>query len=409
MSTSSALDNEALPSSEERYRALFDMSPVAVYSTDASGVIREFNRVAAQLWGREPAIGDTDERFCGSFKLFGPDGSFMPHDQCPMARVVSGDMPEARDSEVVIERPDGSRVTVIVNIRPLKDRDGNITGAINCFYDVTERFRAERERQQKAAALADLDRRKDEFLAMLSHELRNPLTPIVNAVHLLRSQPDNDSVHERARIIIDRQVGQLVRMVDDLMEMSRVGIGRIHLEFDEVTVSDVVERAVEAVRPLMFERGQQFTVSLAPQPITLHADAARLQQIVVNLLTNAAKYTERGGSIWLSVEQTGHECELRVRDTGMGIAPELLPRIFDLFTQAERSLSRSEGGLGIGLALVQRLVEMHHGRVEAHSALGQGSEFVVTLPVAVSSDARSVSESVEFAGRGFCASAQPSP
>src|SRR6185503_17770125 len=107
MSTSSALDNEALPSSEERYRALFDMSPVAVYSTDASGVIREFNRVAAQLWGREPAIGDTDERFCGSFKLFGPDGSFMPHDQCPMARVVSGDMPEARDSEVVIERPDG--------------------------------------------------------------------------------------------------------------------------------------------------------------------------------------------------------------------------------------------------------------------------------------------------------------
>jgi len=128
-----------------------------------------------------------------------------------------------------------------------------------------------------------------------------------------------------------------------------------------------------------------------------------------NLLTNAAKYTERGGSIWLSVEQTGHECELRVRDTGMGIAPELLPRIFDLFTQAERSLSRSEGGLGIGLALVQRLVEMHHGRVEAHSALGQGSEFVVTLPVAVSSDARSVSESVEFAGRGFCASAQPSP
>ena len=150
----------------------------------------------------------------------------------------------------------------------------------------------------------------------------------------------------------------------------------------------VVERAVEAVRHLIDERGHELTVSLPPQPIWLHADAARLEQIVVNLLINAAKYTEPGGHIWLSVEQEGNECVLRVRDTGIGIAPELLPRVFDLFTQAERSLARSQGGLGIGLALVQRLVEMHHGRVEAHSTLGQGSEFVVTLPVALSSAAQ---------------------
>src|SRR3979409_2540659 len=206
--------NEALGESKDRYRVLFDMSPVAVYSIDTSGVIQEFNRVAAELWGREPKLGDTDERFCGSFKLFRPDGSFMPHEQCPMAQVVNGEILEARDAEVHIERPDGSRVTVIVNIRPLKGPDGDVIGAINCFYDITERFRIERERQQQAEALADLNRRKDEFLAMLSHELRSPLAPIVNAVQLLRAQPQ-DPLHERARSIIERQVTQLTRLVDD--------------------------------------------------------------------------------------------------------------------------------------------------------------------------------------------------
>ena len=388
MSDSHLRNNEALRKSEERYRVLFDLSPVAVYSIDASGVIQEFNRVAAELWGREPALGDTDERFCGSFKLFRPDGSFMPHEQCPMAQVVSGEILEARDAEVLIERPDGSRITVIVNIRPLKSSNGDITGAINCFYDITERFRIERERQQQADALADLNRRKDEFLAMLSHELRNPLAPIVNAVHLLGSQPDVDPLQERARAIIERQVNQLTRLVDDLMDVSRVSTGRVHLHLDYVAIGGIVERTVEAIRHLMDELGHELTVSLPPQPIWLHADAARLEQIVVNLLTNAAKYTEHGGHIWLSVEQNGNDCVLRVRDTGVGIAPELLPRVFDLFTQAERSLARSQGGLGIGLALVRRLVEMHEGWVEAHSALGQGSEFVVTLPVAISSGAQ---------------------
>ena len=376
--------SEALHESEERYRVLFDMSPIAVYSIDASGVIQEFNRVAAELWGREPARGDTDERFCGSYKLFRPDGRFMPHEQCPMAQVVSGEISEARDAEVLIERPDGSRLTVVVNIRPLKGPNGEITGAINCFYDITKR-------QRQADALADLNRRKDEFLAMLSHELRNPLAPIVNAVHLLRSQPHGDPLQDRARTIIERQVTQLTRLVDDLMDVSRVGTGKVLLQLDYVAINSVVERAAEAIRHLMDERGHELTVSLPPQPIWLHADAARLEQIIVNLLANAAKYTEHGGHIWLSVEQDGEECVLRVRDTGIGIATELLPRVFDLFTQSEQALARSQGGLGIGLALVQRFVEMHQGRVEAQSTLGQGSEFVVTLPVALSSGARSPS------------------
>ncbi len=379
---------QALRESEERYHVLFDLSPVAVYSIDASGVIQEFNRVAAELWGRQPTLGDTDERFCGSFKLFRPDGSFMPHEQCPMAQVVSGEISEARDAEVLIERPDGSQVIVIVNIRPLKGPSGEITGAINCFYDITERSRMEHERRQQADTLADLNRRKDEFLAMLSHELRNPLAPIVNAMHLLRSQPNGDPLQERARNIVERQVTQLTRLVDDLMDVSRVSTGRVHLRLDHVAVSGIVERAAEAIRYLTDEGGHELTVSLPPQPIWLYADAARLEQVVVNLLTNAAKYTEPGGHIWLSVEQERDECVLRVRDTGIGIAPELLPRVFDLFTQSEQSLARSQGGLGIGLALVQQLVEMHHGRVEAHSTLGQGSEFVVILPTALSSGAQ---------------------
>ena len=192
-------------------------------------------------------------------------------------------------------------------------------------------------------------------------------------------------------------MGQLTRLVDDLLEVSRITTGRIHLQQERVALNGIVERAVETARPLMDQRRHELTVSLPPQPIWLYADAARLEQVVVNLLTNAAKYTDEGGHIWLTVQQEGDEAVLRVRDTGVGIAPELLPRIFDLFTQAERSLDRSQGGLGIGLCLVQRLVEMHGGRVEVHSALGQGSEFVVRLPVMVTPATQPPSTSTESA------------
>ena len=250
---------------------------------------------------------------------------------------------------------------------------------------------------RKQQELSDLHHRKDEFLAMLSHELRSPLAPILNAVQLLRLQTNENELQQQARIIIERQVTQLTRLVDDLMEVSRITTGRVQLRQDRVAVSDIVEQAVETARPLIDQRQQELTVSLPPQPIWLNADAARLQQVVVNLLTNAAKYTADGGQIWLSVQQEGDECVLRLRDTGVGIAPAVLPRIFDLFTQAERSLDRSQGGLGIGLALVHRMVEMHQGTVEADSVLGQGSEFVVRLPVVLTPVPQSPSTSLETA------------
>ena len=366
--------------SEDRYRALFHLSPVAVYSCDTAGVIQDFNQCAADLWGRSPALGDTDERFCGSFKLFLPDGTFMPHHECPMAQVVSGQIDEVRNAEVIIERPEGSRVTVVVNIRPLKNERGEIVGAINCFYDVTERQRMERKVQQQAEELADLHRRKDEFLAMLGHELRNPLAPIANAVQLLRMQIGESALQQQAREVIERQLGQLTRLVDDLMEVSRITSGRIQLRLERVLANDVMHHAIETVRPMITQREHELTISLPSQPVWLHADASRLQQAVVNLLVNAAKYTDPGGQISVSVAQEGNECVIRVRDDGVGIAAELLPHIFDLFTQADRSLDRADGGLGIGLALVQRIVAMHTGRVEVHSALGKGSEFVIHLP-----------------------------
>jgi PAS domain S-box-containing protein len=243
--------------------------------------------------------------------------------------------------------------------------------------DITERCRLERQ-------LADLDRRKDEFLAMLSHELRNPLAPILNAVQLLQRQADESSVQRKAHTIIERQVGQLTHLVDDLMEVSRTLTGRIVLRLEQVTVNGIVERAVETVRPLIDQHKHELTLSLPSDPIWLRADAARLEQVVTNLLTNAVKYTNEGGHLWLSARQEGDQAVLRVRDTGLGIAPAFLPHIFDLFSQAERTSDRSQGGLGIGLALAMRLVEMHEGTIAVSSTLGHGSEFVVSLPVDLS-------------------------
>jgi signal transduction histidine kinase/ActR/RegA family two-component response regulator len=248
--------------------------------------------------------------------------------------------------------------------------------------DITERSGLEKLLREQAAKLSDLHRRKDEFLAMLSHELRSPLAPIANAVQLLGLQRGSENlIQQQARGIIERQMGQLRHLVDDLLEVSRITSGRVQLRRERVAAGGIVEGAVETVRPLIEQRRHELTVSLPPEPIWLHADAARLEQVLVNLLTNAAKYTEEGGHVWLTVQQEDDECVLRVRDTGVGITPALLPCIFDLFTQAERSLDRSQGGLGIGLALVQRLTELHGGKVEAYSTLGQGSEFVVRLPV----------------------------
>ncbi|MHC5542138.1 sensor histidine kinase, partial [Singulisphaera rosea] len=248
--------------------------------------------------------------------------------------------------------------------------------------DITQRSRMERQARAQVAALADLHRRKDEFLAILSHELRNPLSPILNAVHLLRLQGDENLIQKEARTLIERQVGQLSVLVDDLLEVARFTSGKIRLQPVRMDMRGVVERSVESARPLIDRRRHVLTVDVPTEPIWLQADPARLEQVVVNLLNNAAKYTDEGGSIDLEVRTDGHEMVLRVRDSGIGIDLEEFPDIFDMFTQAGRSLDQAQGGLGIGLSLVQRLVDMHGGTVEVHSdGLGRGCEFTVRLPL----------------------------
>jgi signal transduction histidine kinase/DNA-binding response OmpR family regulator len=228
----------------------------------------------------------------------------------------------------------------------------------------------------------EADRRKNEFLSMLAHELRNPLAPIRNGVHLLRTAGGSDSHVREVRDMMDRQVQHLVRLVDDLLDLSRITRGKVRLQTEPLEVADVLARAVETCRPLIDERRHRLDVALPPGPLRVQGDAVRLAQVVGNLLNNAAKYTEDGGYLRLSAGREGDEAVVRVRDTGMGIPAEMLGSVFELFTQVDHSLDRSQGGLGIGLTLVRQLVELHAGKVEAHSdGPGRGSEFVVRLPL----------------------------
>jgi CheY-like chemotaxis protein/two-component sensor histidine kinase len=241
--------------------------------------------------------------------------------------------------------------------------------------DVTDRKRAEE-------ALREADRKKDEFLATLAHELRNPLAPLRNAVQILKMPSVDAATVERSRDMMDRQVQHLVRLVDDLLDVSRVMRGKIELRKERIELVSVVARAIETVQPLIEAQAHDLTVRLPDDSLPLEADAVRLAQVVGNLLTNAAKYTEPNGWIWLTAEREGGGVVLRVRDTGIGIAPDMLPRIFELFVQVDHASTKAQGGLGIGLTLVKNLVAMHNGTVEARSkGLGKGSEFIVRLPL----------------------------
>jgi PAS domain S-box-containing protein len=258
------------------------------------------------------------------------------------------------------------------------------------FTDITARRRLEEKTQEQANSLAELNRRKDEFLAMLSHELRNPLAAIRNAAHLIQMERTKGPMQLEAQGMLDRQIAQLTRLVDDLLDVSRISTGLVRLQLESVDLRGIVGRAVEICRPQVDRKEQTLTLSLPGTALWVHGDDVRLEQVIVNLLNNANKYTDRGGLLAVALRTEGDEAVLCVRDNGIGIEPEALPRMFDLFTQANQSLSRAQGGLGIGLALVKSLVAMHGGRIEAHSVPGQGSEFIVILPCAPSPRERPV-------------------
>jgi signal transduction histidine kinase len=280
----------------------------------------------------------------------------------------------------VLIRRDGTEYAIEDTAAPIREDSSDIKGVVLVFHDVGDRRKLERELYDRTARLIEADRRKDEFLAMLAHELRNPLASISNSIQLLRMR--NTAEHsEWCKEVIERQVKHLCRLIDDLIDVSRITRGKIELRRERIDASNVIESAVEAVRALIEERKHELAVSFSAGTLWCEADPTRLEQALINLLTNAAKYTEPGGHIRLTAQRKGDHIAFEVKDDGVGIPPAMLPEMFELFAQGNRTIARSEGGLGIGLTVVKRIAELHGGTATAFSeGPGRGSEFTLALP-----------------------------
>jgi PAS domain S-box-containing protein len=510
--SSQAQARRALAESEERYRSLFDLVPVCVYVCDSDGLIREYNQRAVDLWGRAPEKNSPEEKFCGSFKLFYPDGRFLPHEECAMSRALRGEALEADALEAIVERPDGLRKNVIAQPRALRNDRGEIIGAINCLYDITERKLAEAAAAQLATIVESSDdaivskdlngvitswnkgaeklfgytaadvigkpvtilippgrgdeelyilerikrgegidhyetvrrrkdggeidvsltvspirdksgkvvgaskisrdisdrkrvetereellrresearaeaenasRLKDEFLATVSHELRSPLNAILGWARMLGENRLDKNKSARAVEVIYRNAHAQNKLIGDLLEVSRIITGKLRLDLRLVGLIPIINAAIDAARPAAEAKNIRLISKLDPAAGLAAGDADRLQQIVWNLLSNAVKFTPGGGEITIQLKREAESITISVSDTGVGIDPEFLPYVFDRFRQFEGDTKRSHGGLGLGLAIVRHLVELHGGTVGAASpGKGRGATFIVTLPLA---------------------------
>ncbi|HEU4431378.1 MAG TPA: ATP-binding protein [Myxococcota bacterium] len=376
----------SLRASEERVERLLRVLPIAVYASDARGNFTFFNESAAQLWGRTPAPGETVDQFERSFSFRAPDGSPCDYEATPMAAAARDRQP-IHGADVTIERPDGTRVEWLIHIDPLKQEGQPRDGLIYAFVDQTERKRVARELDRSVRKLERADRQKDEFIAMLSHELRNPLAPIRSSLEVIRLLRLDDPVLARCREVIERQVGQLVRLLDDLLDISRIARGSLEVKRSAVALGEVVDVAVETSRPLLDSGEHALEIQLPAEPIKLRADPTRIGQVLSNLLNNAARYSDPKAPIALRARCEGEGAERRVTievaDQGIGLTPEEQAGVFELFQQGgARSRSRNPQGLGIGLALARHIVELHGGSISVASAgIGRGAVFTVCLPI----------------------------
>ena len=375
---------EALRRSEERFRILVDgVRDYAVFLLDASGNVASWNR------GAEILKGYSASEIIGShFSVFYTPESILQGK--PDWELKTASQYGRIEDEGWRVRKDGTRFWANVVITSLRGEDGKLMGFAKVTRDMTERRNLE--------ALLEVDRQKDQFLAILAHELRNPLAPIRSALQIMLEPGATDETFARARDIAERQLTNMTRLLDDLLDVSRIREGRIDLRREIVAVSTIVQAAVETSQPLIAERGQELTVEVPPEEVWIDADPVRLSQALTNLLNNAAKYTGRGGRIWVTASRSDGYALIRVRDSGIGIDPIMLPHVFDLFVQAQPHTGTSGAGMGIGLTLAKRLVELHEGRIEAISAgAGLGSEFSIRLPAV---DATSVASGTASAGEG---------
>jgi PAS domain S-box-containing protein len=500
---------EAVQEREHRMRRVLERMPAGAYLCDRHGLITYFNHQAEQLWGRAPKLNDPNDRYDGAFKIYAADGKGLDHAESWMALALR-DETAYDGKEKIIERPDGTRVTVLAHASPIWDDDDELIGAVNVLVDISDRKHAEeslRESEDRFRHMADnvpvliwlsgpagyefvnreflkfagcdfgrlegagwqdllhpsdapgffaaynrayrqrqrfemqlrfrradgeyrwlrvtavprigddglllgfvgcsvditdikrsedtlreADQRKDEFLATLAHELRNPLAPIRNSLQILRIGTDDEAVG-KVHDMLERQVDQMVRLVDDLLEVSRITRGKIELRRERVQLEAVIRDALETSKPLIDAGRHQLTVGLPQEPLWLDADPVRLAQVFSNLLNNAAKYTEPSGHIWINANRQGDQVVVSVCDTGIGISAEKIPKVFNLFAQVDATTAKAQGGLGIGLALARRLVEMHGGRIDARSGgVGEGSEFRVFLPLAREQERKRISD-----------------
>jgi PAS domain S-box-containing protein len=359
---------EALRQSEERFRLLVEgVQDYAIFMLDPGGHVVSWNAGAERLKGysRREILGK-------HFSIFYPPQALAADKPAwELRKALEYGRVEDEGWRV---RKDGTQFWANVVITAIRDKDGVLQGFAKVTRDMTDR--------RKIELLQETDRQKNEFLALLAHELRNPLAPIRNALHILGLSGVNAVKFEQARVMAERQVQHMARLLDDLVDLARINQGRFEVRKEVLDINSVVEHAMEAVQPECDEHQQYLSASLPEHPVWVYGDRMRLEQAIGNLLNNATKYTDPGGRIWVDIDVTGTEVKVRVQDSGIGIEPKMLPLIFNLFVQAERRLDRSVGGLGIGLTLVKQLVELHGGSVDAFSpGPGKGSEFVVRLPV----------------------------
>lgn len=365
-------NRDRLRESEEKLRLLANTIPQLAWMAHPDGHVFWYNRRWYEYTGTTPDQMESE----GWRSVLDPD--VVPKVLERWQESLRSDEPF--DMVFPLRGADGEFRPFLTRISPLRDSDGRVLHWCGTNTDVSDIKRMEE-------ALRETDRRKDEFLATLAHELRNPLAPIRNSLQILKMPRVDAKTARQTREMMERQVHHLVRLVDDLLDVSQVMRGKIELRAEPVELATVVARAVETAQPLIDIREHQLDIALPPDSLLVHADAIRVSQAIANLLMNAAKYTEGSGNIALSAAREDNEAVLRVRDNGIGIDPQMLAQVFDLFVQADHAASRSQGGLGLGLTLVKNIVEMHGGQVEAYSdGPGKGSEFVLRLPL-LSSDA----------------------
>ncbi len=377
------LAEQSLRQGENRLRFIMESIPQKILSATPEGAVDYYN----PQWFEFTGLTFDQIKGSGWKQFIHPDdlGESVGAWEHSMA---TG---EACILEQRFRRADGEYRWHLSRTVAMRDPQGKVSMWIGSSTDIHEQWEAANRLRRYAAETSEANHQKSEFLATLAHELRNPLAPIGNALQILQSPDTRGKADAPVIAMLERQVSQMVRLVDDLLDASRISLGRIELRFGHIELTSLVSNATDVIRPLCTSMGQELTLTLPEAPIYLKADPTRLTQVVGNLLNNACKFTPKGGSIWVSVQCEGKQAVIRVRDRGVGIAEVQLRRIFDLFMQVDTSLERSAGGLGIGLTLVKRLVELHHGTVEVQSpGLGQGSEFVVRLPILDDTGLRSI-------------------